>query len=69
MVKQIQVEQEENQIRDDHAQLHRYVTLYLKDVPVQRFGKQRERFEKKRGTMFFVIRTWSSSVCNGSFTT
>ncbi|UJR24736.1 hypothetical protein I4U23_006110 [Adineta vaga] len=37
MIKQIQAEQENNQEKQDHAQVHSYVTLYVKDVPVRRF--------------------------------
>ncbi|CAF3913900.1 unnamed protein product [Rotaria sordida] len=37
MIKQIQSEQEHNQHKQDHAQVHSYVTLYVKDVPVSRF--------------------------------
>jgi hypothetical protein len=58
MIKQIQIEQQDNQKKQDHAQVktigsdfkkflnsihikvHSYVTLYIKDVPVNRFGKQ-----------------------------
>ncbi|CAF4027911.1 unnamed protein product [Adineta steineri] len=37
MIKQIQSEQEDNHEKQDHAQVHSYVTLYIKDVPVNRF--------------------------------
>ncbi|CAF3578300.1 unnamed protein product [Rotaria sp. Silwood1] len=37
MIKQIQSEQENNQHKQDHAQVYSYVTLYAKDVPVSRF--------------------------------
>ncbi|CAF3025933.1 unnamed protein product [Rotaria socialis] len=37
MIKQIQNEQDNNQITQDHAPVHSYVTLYVKDVPVTRF--------------------------------
>ncbi|CAF1572733.1 unnamed protein product, partial [Adineta ricciae] len=37
MIKQIQSEQEDNQGKGDHTQVHSYVTLYVKNVPVTRF--------------------------------
>ena len=49
MIKQIQSEQEA-QLKHhlaNHAHVHRYVTLHLKDVPVQRFGKDRTERERR----------------------
>ena len=39
MVKHILHEQQDNQNKSDHANINNYITVYIKDVPVHRFGK------------------------------